>query len=134
MLHSRIKRVEELILQETARIINYDLRDPRLQFASVTHVKVATDLTESVIFVSQLGDDEDGPKNLLAALESASGHIRHLLSQRLELRRLPQLHFEYDDTQKQASRIFKILNEIQKEEPIVDVESSPNDEDGEPEA
>ena len=62
------------------------------------------------IYVSVLGT-EDEVKGSLAALKHAAGFIRHQLGAVLRMKRTPDLHFVYDDTELTAARIEELLNE-----------------------
>lgn len=127
MLNSRIRRVEEVIQQDLARIINYDLSDPRVRFVTVTRVKVSKDLSESIAFVSIMEEDGVTAEEVLRGLDAAKGYIKKLLAQRVVLKRLPDLHFRHDTTLNEALHIDKILADIGRER--AQGETSP---DGEP--
>lgn len=118
MLHSRIKRVQEEYQHELAKIIAYDLSDPRLEFVSVTGVKVSKDLREAVVHVSVLADAEERDREALEALESARGYLKRLLAERLSLKRLPDPHFVLDTSEREAFRLFGIMERLKEEAPV----------------
>jgi ribosome-binding factor A len=51
------------------------------------------------------------------ALEHAAGYIRHELIERLQLRRLPELHFTLDLSQEHVERIEQLLKEMKEKTP-----------------
>jgi ribosome-binding factor A len=53
----------------------------------------------------------------IKALEHASGFIRSELIERLQLRRLPELHFTLDLSQEHVERIERLLKEMKKDKP-----------------
>jgi len=53
----------------------------------------------------------------IKALEHASGFIRSELIERLQLRRLPELHFTLDLSQEHVERIEQLLREMKKDKP-----------------
>jgi ribosome-binding factor A len=55
-------------------------------------------------------------KEVLEGLESASGFIRKVLSERVELRSFPRLRFHWDVTPERADRIEQLLASIHTEE------------------
>ena len=132
MLNSRLRRVEEVIQQDLARIINYDLNDPRVKFVTVMRVKVSKDLSECIAFVSIMETEGVKAEEVLRGLEAAKGYIKKLLAQRVVLKRLPDLHFRQDTSLNDAFHIDKILQEIKREREK-ETESSGNDEDDETE-
>lgn len=118
---NRIDRISEEVKREISRIIQREIKDPRLpDMVSVTHVKVTKDLKYAKVHISVLGDDEKKKKAILA-LKSAAGFIRHELGQNLLLRALPELVFKLDDSIEQGIYISKLIEEnVHKEDAISD--------------
>lgn len=129
MLHSRIKRVEDQYQKEIAKILAYDLRDPRIQMATPNHVKISKDLREAQVFVSVLPDDAESKAAAMEALESATGYIKRLLAKRLQLKRLPDPHFKLDESIGKAFEVYAVLDRIKEEK-----EESPEDATESPES
>jgi len=115
MLNSRIKRVEELILQELAQILNYGLRDPRIGFVTVTRIRVTRDLSEALAFVRFLETDEKKIAEAMEGLDAARGYIKRMLASKITLKRLPDLHFRHDTTYAEAIRMDELFHRIEKE-------------------
>lgn len=115
MLNSRIKRVEELIQQELAQILNYGLRDPRIGFITVTRIKVAKDLSDALVFVSFLEEDPKKIEEAMRALESAKGYIKRLLAAHVTLKRLPDLHFKQDVSYLDSQHMEELFHKIEQE-------------------
>jgi ribosome-binding factor A len=82
MLHSRIKRIEEEYKQALAEILNYEIDDPRIEFASVSYVHVSKDLGNAVVGISLLQDDPEQAQDCMDAIASAKGYIKRLLADR----------------------------------------------------
>jgi ribosome-binding factor A len=108
-------RVQSLIKQEIAQIIDEDLTDPNLpEFLTVGRVKVSRDLSECLVFVSTVTDQTvEERKAIEESLNRAAGHIRKLVSQRIELRRHPRLKFRYNDSARYAVEIDQVLKQIE---------------------
>ena len=117
MLNSRIKRVEENIQQELARIVHYNLSDPRVKSATVTSVRVTRDLSEATAQVTALDDSPGHMAEVLAGLNAARGYIKRLLAERLDMKRLPDLHFRQDTTLRYGQHMDEIFRTIEKERP-----------------
>lgn len=119
-------RVAELIQQELASMIIFDLRDPRLAFVSVTRVQVSSDLRHANVYISSL-DGEETRADVLAGLHKASGFLRRELGNRTKLRYVPELAFHFDDGLIQSQRMSDLLDEIAIQEPLAD-EAAPDEE------
>lgn len=114
----RHERIGEEIAHEINAMLAGELKDPRLEGnVSVSEVRVQPDMKHARIFVSVRSNDAKEQNGAIKALEHAAGFIRHEITERLQLRRLPELHFTLDLSQESAERIEKLLNEVKKEKP-----------------
>jgi ribosome-binding factor A len=112
----RILRVSEAIRVELSEIIGFEMDDPRLATVDVTLVQVSPDSRHAVIKIASKGT-EPQQNQVLAALEHASGYLRRELASRLQLRHVPELHFEYDKNPEADSRIDFLLRRAKKSRP-----------------
>jgi ribosome-binding factor A len=111
----RHERVAEEIAHEINAMLAGELKDPRLEGTVVaSEVRVQPDMKHARIFISVQGSEKERV-DAIKALEHASGFIRRELGERLQLRRLPELHFTLDLTQEQVERIEKLLKEMKKD-------------------
>jgi ribosome-binding factor A len=110
---ARADKVAEAIRQEVSRIIHDELNDPRLGFITITRVEVTADLRYAKIFFSVLGNKEDQSKTR-KALDSASGYIRSLIAERIQLRFAPEIAFREDRSVEYSVRIEEVLNQIKE--------------------
>lgn len=111
----RIARVNDEILKEVSQIIRGELKDPRIgTLTSVMNVETTPDLKYCKIYISVLGAEEE-KADVMIALKNASGFIRKLLAQRINLRATPELTFKLDESAEYAMHINDLLNQISKE-------------------
>ena len=96
-------------------MIGKDLRDPRIGFATVTRVELSADLQHARVLVSVLGD-EPAQRETLKGLASAAGYIRRKVTERLQLRRTPQIVFVLDHGPEEGIRLEKLLQKLHKED------------------
>ena len=107
----RLRRLDELLRQEIARLIAEEVRDPRVGFTTVMDARVSPDLRHARVYVSVLGDDRE-KEAAVDALQRASGFLRGRLGAIVEMKYLPELEFELDRSLEQASRIEEILDRV----------------------
>ena len=105
------KRLEGIIRKNIMEIIQYEMKDPDVGFVTVTDVKVTNDHSYAKVYVSFLGKDARAQAGL-KALNRASGFIRSALSQRLSIRRTPELSFHIDKTMEKGKHIDEIIAAI----------------------
>src|SRR5690349_21162895 len=104
----RTLRVSEAIREELCEIIGFEMEDPRLREVDVTEVHVSPDSRHANVKIAPRGDERKQNQSL-AALEHASGFLRRELAFRLQLRHVPELHFERDKNPDADSRIDFLL-------------------------
>ncbi len=113
----RHERVGEEIAHEINAMLAGELKDPRLEGSVVaSEVRVQPDMKHARIFISVKGCSKE-QSDAIKALEHASGYIRRELVERLQLRRVPELHFTLDLSQEQVERIERLLTEMKKDKP-----------------
>lgn len=109
----RILRVSEAVKEELNELIGFEMEDPRLLQVDVTDVQVSPDSRHAAVKVS-LGGDPKRRKHALDALEHATGFLRRELALRLQLRQVPELHFEQDKNPDVESRVDFLLRRVRK--------------------
>lgn len=111
MTSYRPARVGELIQAELAELLLKDLKDPRLELTTVSHVEVSLDLRHARVYISRVGNTEE-QENALEGFQRAAGFIRGRLGKRLKLRYVPKLAFVIDTGIAYGVRISSMLNEL----------------------
>jgi len=113
----RHERVGEEIAHEINTMLAGELKDPRLEGSVVaSEVRVQPDMKHARVFISVNGTNQE-QSDAIKALEHASGFIRRELVERLQLRRVPELHFTLDLSQENVERIEQLLKEMKKDKP-----------------
>jgi ribosome-binding factor A len=111
----RQEKLGELIVVEVSDLLRTRVKDPRVGFASVTHVEVSGDFRHAKIFVSVMGNEEE-QRETMKALKHASGFLRHELASRLTLRYMPELDFRLDKSIEKGAHILDLIHQIEEEE------------------
>jgi ribosome-binding factor A len=109
----RVQRVSEAVREELSEIIGFELSDPRLVAVDVTEVEVSPDSRHAHVKVAARGDEREQEK-ALAALDHARHYLRHELARRLNLRRIPELHFAADRWSNAPDRVELLLKRAKK--------------------
>ena len=109
----RQEKLGELFAVELSDLLRTRVKDPRVGFASVTHVEVSGDYRHARIYVSVMGSEED-QANTMKALKHASGFLRHELAGRIVLRYMPEIVFKLDTSIEKGSRILELIRENEK--------------------
>jgi ribosome-binding factor A len=113
----RHERVGEEIAHEINAMLAGELKDPRLEVSVVaSEVRVQPDMKHARVFISVKGTNKE-QSDAIKALDHAAGYIRRELVERLQLRRVPELHFTLDLSQEHVERIERLLKEMKKDTP-----------------
>lgn len=110
----RTDRINQLLREEIALMLRSEVHDPRVGLATITAVETSPELDHARIYFTTLGDEE-ARDEVRAGLTSAAPFIRTQLSRKLHMRRVPELHFQYDRMLDEASRIEQLLREAMPE-------------------
>src|SRR5947208_14855774 len=110
----RQEKLGELMAAELSELMRMRLKDPRIGFASITHVEVSGDLRHAKVFVSVMGSAEEQAATM-KGLKHATGFLRHELASRLVLRFMPELVFKLDTSIAEGTRILELIQQIERE-------------------
>jgi ribosome-binding factor A len=78
-------------------------------------VQVTPDLQLARVYYTSLGDPK-ARKDTARALDRATGFFRRQIGSRLQLRRVPELEFRFDESIANQDRIERILHEIHEQD------------------
>jgi ribosome-binding factor A len=107
------------------------VHDPGIGFLTITRVKVSADLQMARVFYTTLGDDK-ARRETARALERATPFFRRQVGARLQLRRVPELEFTFDQSIAHQDRIEQILRDLHDEQRRLDTPPDASDGDAAP--
>ncbi|EGQ2831904.1 30S ribosome-binding factor RbfA [Staphylococcus pseudintermedius] len=110
-MNMRAERVGEQMKKELMDIINNKLKDPRVGFLTITDVEPTNDLSLAKVYLTVLGSDKER-ENTFKGLEKAKGFIKSEIGQRMRLRIVPDLQFEYDESIEYGNRIERLIQDL----------------------
>jgi len=113
--YKRTDRIASLVKDAMSELLVFEVGDPRVHDAVVTHVHVTADLSIARVYVRSLVSNDQAKTELMAGLEASRGFLRSRLVSRVNLMRAPQLEFFYDEQEDQAARVDAILDRLAHE-------------------
>lgn len=116
MSQRRQERMAVELKRSLSRILQEEIKDPRLDFStvSVSRVDVTNDLSHARVYISILGD-EARQQETMTALQKAKGFIRTVLAGEIQIRHAPEIEFRLDRSIEHGVRISSLLEEILEE-------------------
>lgn len=107
---SRSSRVSQQVQKELARILQQEVKDPRIGMVTISGVDITRDLAYATVFVTFLTIGEQTNEESLEGLNAASGYIRRLLGKAMKLRIVPEVRFCFDSTLTEGLRISELVS------------------------
>jgi ribosome-binding factor A len=107
---SRRARIADQIQRELAEAIRLELRDPRVGLITLTGVELSGDQSHAKVFFTVLGA-ESAVREAAEGLQRAAGFLRSQLAHRLTTRKVPELHFEFDESVERGVRLSRLIDE-----------------------
>ncbi|MEV6825738.1 30S ribosome-binding factor RbfA [Amycolatopsis sp. NPDC051102] len=109
---ARARKLAKRISQIVASAIEHEVKDPRLDYVTITDTKVTGDLHDATVYYTVLGEKLDSVPDFAgaaAALESARGVLRTKVGQGTGVRYTPTLTFVADTIPEESKRIEDLL-------------------------
>ena len=110
----KIERLNHKFAIEISNIIKGEVKDERIDFVTVTDVSITNDLSHAKVYVTVLKDEERD--NAIKALNKARGFIEMELSKRVDIRKMPELKFVYDESIEYSNNIENIIERLNNNE------------------
>ncbi len=108
---SRDLRVADFVRDELSKIMQREMRDPRIGMVSINEVKVSRDLAFADVYVSSIdASDTDSQQELVTVLNKASGYFRSALAKRHSMRTTPKPRFHFDEVADRAPRLDALIS------------------------
>lgn len=123
MPNFRNGRLSEDIKREISGLIREEIKDPRVNagLVSVVRTELSGDNSHCKVYISSL-DGEDAAKTAVKGLESASGMMKRQISNKLHLKKCPELKFIADNSIEHSAEIARMLEKIEETEETEDGE------------
>lgn len=118
----RALRVGDQIQRDLAQLLQFEVKDPRIGFITLTGVEVSPDYSHAKVFFSSLNDIDSSIKGsskkveeILAGLNAAKGFLRREIGRSLSIHQTPELHFFYDDSVSRGAAMSSLISAALKD-------------------
>lgn len=95
--------VHEVVAEQLERLVD---QDERLEFVTVTDVRLSGDLRSATVLIASGTDD------MLAALDEWRGDLQRAVGRQVRMKRIPALRFELDARLAESEEIERILRSL----------------------
>lgn len=104
-------RMDQILKKEISRILQFELKNPKLGFVTVTDVECTRDMSQAKVYVSFLGKQERNDAGM-RVLRASKGFIRSTLAKNIKARKMPDLIFVQDTSLEHGHKIDTILSTL----------------------
>lgn len=108
----KMERLNNTFVEKISEILHNDIKDKDVKFVTITEVKITNDLSFAKVYFTS---NEENRRQVTEALNKASGFIRNRLCEKVQLRKMPEIHFVYDESVEYGHRIDDIIERINHE-------------------
>ena len=112
---NRSYRVNDQIQRDLTELIARELKDPRVGMVTIQAVEVTPDYAHAKVFFTNMTGEADVPE-ILQGLRRASGFLRRELGRRIRIHTIPELHFHYDRSVEEGSRLSQLIDEVVRDD------------------
>ena len=92
----KTKKIGSNFTKEISYIIMEEIKDPNIKFVTITGCDVTNDLSFAKVYFTTL--KEEYKEETLKALNKAANFIELELSKKVDIRKMPQISFHYDNS------------------------------------
>lgn len=111
----KTERLANLLVKEISEILMTEIKDEDIKFVTITHIDLSSDLSYAKVYCTTL--DDSNRNKCIHDLNGAKGFIRNeLIKRKLEMRKIPELSFVFDESIEYGNKIEKIIEKIHKDE------------------
>lgn len=110
-MSDRMIKVNQLLAQQLGQLIVSELELPQGVIVTITKVVTSPDLRHARVFLSVLPEEKQ--RETMSILINNVGELQKTLNDKITLRVIPKLRFNIDETEKEATSIDYLLDNLQ---------------------
>lgn len=109
----KLDRLNNAFVEKISEIIHEEVKDQNVKMVTITDARITSDLSFAKVYFTTLDDDK---KKVLDSLNKASGFIRSKLCEKIDIRKMPEISFVYDESIEYGKKIEDIIERINNHE------------------
>ncbi len=109
----KIDRLNTSFVEKISEVLHNDIKDKTISLVTITDARVTNDLSFVKVYFTTLNDDK---KDVTIALNKAKSFIRSKLCEKMNIRKMPEITFVYDESIEYGKKIENIIERINNNE------------------
>lgn len=111
--YARAERISVKIQAAITDLLNKKVQDPRMEMATVSAVRMSSDLRVADVYVTVYGDKKR-IRETLEGFKKSKGFIKKSIAPKLGLKYMPDLRFVRDDSFDKAAKMDQLIESANK--------------------
>jgi ribosome-binding factor A len=107
--YDRTERIGVALQRALAGLLREQVKDPRLKRITIQEIRVSRDLAHAKVYFTCFPLDEGGAEQERLLNGRLAGFLRHELARSSQLRKVPQLHFQHDESVKRGEYLSGLI-------------------------
>jgi ribosome-binding factor A len=112
-VNHRTERIQSLIAKNITDIVSFELKKKGIGMPSVNEVQVNADCSMAKVYVSFIGAKH--PQDNFRELSSCAGYVRSSLAKKMDIYKVPEVVFVYDDSYERQESLERALSKEAKD-------------------
>ena len=109
----KTERIGSLFTKEIGYILQNETKNKDFKFVTITGCDVTNDLSYAKVYITTLNNDKE---KIIDSLNKASNFIELTLAKRIDIRKMPQISFHYDNSTEYGNSIEQKIKEIKEKQ------------------
>ena len=106
--YTRAERISGKIQYAITELLSTKIQDPRVEMATITNVKMTSDLRTAYLYITAFGEKKKKVK-ALEGFKASKGFIKKRIAPKLGLKYMPDIKFIYDDSFDKAAKMDQLI-------------------------
>jgi ribosome-binding factor A len=106
--YSRAERISGKIQYAISDLLRKKMQDPRIEMATISGVKLTTDLRVAYVYVTVFGDEKKIAE-VMEGFKNSRGFIKKRIAPKLGLKYMPDIKFVHDDSFDKAAKMDALI-------------------------
>lgn len=115
MSADRMARLNVLLRQEVAELLERRLEHKANCLVTVTEVKASSDLKHAKVFISIIGE-KSSKDSVMALIDEHRAFLQQKISRDIKIKYTPVLEFLYDGRVEAANKVLDLISQIESGE------------------
>ena len=111
-MNVKIDRLNTAFVEKISEIIHNEIKDKDINMVTITDARLTNDLSFVKVYFTTMDDDR---KKVTNALNKANSFIRSKLCEKMDIRKMPEISFVYDESIEYGKKIENIIERINNE-------------------